>query len=143
MSEKSLESDGVTKRLRFVTTLATVGLCVVAATFVGCGDGSTVEVRRYDNGQIKQEKTMRPGPEGRLLQDGPTTIYYENGNLMETKVYVRGQLQGELTLYYENGNKKAISVWKDGRMIKDWVKWDPKGNPIELDEEEKSSEAIP
>lgn len=122
--------------------VAVVGLCIAVPSFVGCGDGSTVEVRRYDNGQIKQEKTMRPGPDGRMLQDGPTTIYYDNGKVMETKTFVRGQLDGELTLYYENGNKKGVSVWKAGRMIKDWVEWDLNGNLIEPDEEE-SSEAAP
>ncbi len=121
--------------------VAAVGLCVTVPSFVGCGDGSTVEVRRYDNGQIKQEQTVRPGPDGRLLRDGPTTIYYDNGNVMETKTFVRGQLDGELTLYYENGNKKGVSIWKEGRKIKDWVEWDLHGNLIEPDEEEASEKA--
>ncbi len=108
---------------------------VVILSMVGCGDGSTIEVLRYANGGIKQEKTMRAGPGGRLIPDGPTIIYYDNGQIDEEMTFVQGKLQGKHTLWYENGKKKGESEWDEGRRVSEWVRWDLNGNLMTPDED--------
>ena len=104
---------------------------LLACLVAGCGDGSTVEERRWADGTIKQEQTLRPGPDGVLVPDGPTRIYYPNGAMQEERNYQAGQLHGTLTLWHENGQKEAESEWENGRMVRDWTRWDEQGNEVD------------
>jgi len=120
-----------------LSCIVLVGLVSIVG-LVGCGDGSTIEVRRYDTGVIRQEKTMRPGPGGRLIQDGPMIIYYESGNVKEEMTYDKGRLQGTVTEWYETGNKKhkkSESVWEEGRLVGEWMYWDFEGNLEETEDD--------
>lgn len=129
---ESFESsaDQVSRRLWFLLAPCAIVLAVVAVSLVGCGDGSVVEEIRHDNGQIKQAKTMRPGPGGRMVRHGPLIIYYEDGTINEIQPYEHDKLNGTLQIFYPSGKKKAESVWEEGRKVKEWVEWDAKGNVI-------------
>jgi len=126
-------TTGTGSRVAFLVLILCIALVSVIGWvyWVAHGDGTIIEVRRYDNGVIHQKKTLRPGPGGRLLPDGPLTLYYDSGKVQEELNYVQGHLQGNLTLWYENGHKKAESVWEEGRKVGEWVYWDLNGNPTD------------
>ncbi len=65
------------------------------------------------------------------LYTGDEISYFENSTqIMEAKHYVNGLEDGKSTLYYENGQIKAERFWKEGEKVGVWVNWNEAGNKV-------------
>ncbi|MDC0157064.1 hypothetical protein OAK38_04810 [Verrucomicrobia bacterium] len=58
--------------------------------------------------------------------DGPTTIWYENGQKMSEVNFKDGELDGLATGWYESGQKEQEVNWKDEKVMSAEV-WKPDG----------------
>lgn len=65
----------------------------------------------YPNGQPRQIVTFRHG-----TPDGPARTYYENGQLESTYVYRNGQLDGPYQLFSPEGQLLADRVFVNGKL---------------------------
>ncbi len=103
----------------------------LSSLLAGCGDGSTVHVRRWADGTPKEVVRVRPNGQGGWINDGKFTLYYPDGTRQEEGYYRLGNLHGALTHWHENGRKKGESHWENGRLIGKWKMWDKNGKPIQ------------
>ena len=54
-------------------------------------------------------------------EDGPSELYYENGQLSTKVIHKDGELDGPLELYYENGQLMERGTVNMGRKCGMWV----------------------
>jgi antitoxin component YwqK of YwqJK toxin-antitoxin module len=50
------------------------------------------------------------------LDEGPLSVFFENGKLQCKLNYVKGKVEGVRTDYYESGKMKKTEFWKDGLL---------------------------
>jgi hypothetical protein len=50
------------------------------------------------------------------VQDGPYTLWHENGEKKEEVTHKDGELEGLETRWYENGQKESEATFKDGKL---------------------------
>src|SRR5688500_11540393 len=91
---------------------------VIAALFIinGCGKGKTKIQTWHDEKQtlLKEEYIgTQKDPE---IRDGVYKPIYPNGQVMEEKNYVNGNLEGKYTFFADDGSKKEEAEYKATRL---------------------------
>ena len=66
----------------------------------------------YENGQLRETKTMRLGK-----QDGAWVSYYPNGEMESLITFKDGQLDGPMEAYYENGQLQDKSTARGTKSV--------------------------
>lgn len=69
----------------------------------------------YENGEIQQEGYYKNG-----LLDGSVVIYYETGQVNEEQIYREGLLNGPFVMYYEGGEIQQEGHYKDDKADGNW-----------------------
>jgi antitoxin component YwqK of YwqJK toxin-antitoxin module len=59
--------------------------------------------------------------EGEELRHGPSTIWFDNGQLQQQGYYQHGKKHGTFTFYYENGQVAAAGEYRDDQPDGMWV----------------------
>lgn len=62
--------------------------------------------------------------------EGPTTFYYENGQVLASGAYAGARETGPWTFYAENGTKVLEGTFNQGRRTGLWKAWDSAGQPV-------------
>jgi len=76
----------------------------------------------HNNGNKKIEVGLKSG-----LPDGPLSIYFESGQLHETRSYKKGEMHGTWFTWNEDGTKIALANYKNNLKDGEWFIWDDKG----------------
>ena len=74
----------------------------------------TLEIE--EDGIIRQMEVMHVQT---LSENGIYRRYYENGNIAEKGLWVKGRKEGEWEHYLQNGEKYKIQLWQKGELIKE------------------------
>ena len=82
----------------------------------------------YENGQKKEEVTLKDGKE-----EGKWILWYDNGQKMYEGTFKDGDSTDVWTGWYENGQKKWEGTYKDGELISEKC-WDQDGDECECSE---------
>ena len=72
--------------------------------------------------RVRTEATVHNG-----MLDGPSTMYYENGDKMSEAIYKAGLLDGLATAYYEDGKIKATAGYRQGLLHGESATWSKDG----------------
>jgi len=131
--------------IRKTIRLATIILIV---STIAC-TRTNVKQEKYDNGNLKSEKTyLKKGgkeilikettyhPNGKKfiegeykdeLRDGRWASWYDNGQLWSEGNFVKGESHGRRTVYYQNGKKYYEGNFNMGKRSGIWTFYDENG----------------
>lgn len=76
----------------------------------------------HTNGNKKIEVSLAKG-----LPNGPVSIYFETGQINETRSYEKGKMHGTWITWNEEGVKVAQAQYKENLKHGDWYIWDDAG----------------
>jgi antitoxin component YwqK of YwqJK toxin-antitoxin module len=76
----------------------------------------------HPNGNKMIEVSLKSG-----LPDGPVSIYFETGQINETRSYAKGKMHGTWITWNEEGVKIAEANFKNNLKHGDWFIWDDAG----------------
>ena len=81
-----------------------------------------VYTENYDNGNRKLEMYLVHGE-----QDSTTILYFENGQISETRSYKHGLMHGKWETFNVKGAKIAEAWYRDDKKDGIWRIWDENG----------------
>ena len=101
------------KRLSYVLLVVLICSCE-NKKFIEKQNGHFSKVEKYSSGQIKYEQEFIKRSDGSYIPDGVFIQYYENGQILDSVIFVNGEKDGIERTFYENGNKKSSFYYKKG-----------------------------
>lgn len=65
--------------------------------------------------------------DGRVVNHGPHTTWYESGIKASEGAYLNGKRHGQWTFWYPDGSRKLEAHYHQGREVGTWIFWDQQG----------------
>jgi antitoxin component YwqK of YwqJK toxin-antitoxin module len=89
-------------------------------------DVETVE-EYWPNGQLRIRRQVIREPDGTLIDHGPYTSWYDNGQKEYEAVFVHGKKDGVVTRWHRNGQKWMEERYAHGKKHGTTYVWDEAG----------------
>lgn len=65
--------------------------------------------------------------EGKVVKEGPFTLFFPSGSTMLEGMYKDGKQDGDWTTWYDNGQRSAVDHYEDGVQQGKHLGWYPSG----------------
>jgi MORN repeat variant len=115
-----------------------VGACVVAVVLARHRNPSATPATEaalptevveqfWPNGQLHVRRQVERTPDGRLVNHGEMTVWYEEGAQRSTGNWRHGRKHGHFVFWYPSGSKKMEATWREGLANGEFFAWDETG----------------
>jgi hypothetical protein len=90
------------------------------------GQREVVE-ERWPNGKLRLHKEMLRRPDGRVVEHGVYTTWYDHGGREYEGTFVQGEVDGVVATWHRNGLKATEQHFRGGRRHGPRYSWDDNG----------------
>jgi hypothetical protein len=108
---------------------------LASGLFTGCAEQPSqsgalkIEVveQHWPDGGLHVRRTVMTTGDGRRLNHGPLTVWYETGEPRSEGHWHDGRKHGHFVFWHQNGRKAKEFTWSDGRGNGVFIAWDEQG----------------